>query len=78
MPTVNVVVNKSYNIHVLLDSGSTNSFITADAVNYLPLTDKTISYQLSTITVRSISMTVSAISQLQLRTNQQQNDIHRS
>ena len=35
MPTVSVVVNKSYKTHALLDSGSTNSFITSDAVQSL-------------------------------------------
>ena len=32
MPTVSVVVNKSYKTHALLDSDSTNSFITSNAV----------------------------------------------
>ena len=35
MPTVSVVVNKSYKTHALFDSGSTNSFITSDAVTSL-------------------------------------------
>ena len=55
MPTVNVVVNNAYNTHALLDSGSTNSFITADAVNSLALNGNTISYQLSTVNAKSIT-----------------------
>ena len=35
MPTVSVVVNKSCKTHALLDSGSTNSFITSEAVKCL-------------------------------------------
>ena len=42
MSTVSVVVNESYNTHALLDSGSTNSFITSDAVKCLGLSGKTV------------------------------------
>ena len=49
MPTVSVVVNESYNTHALLDSGSTNSFITSDAVKWLGLSGKTVIYRHSTV-----------------------------
>ena len=49
MPTVSVVVNESYNTHALLDSGSTNSFITSDAVKCLGLSGKTVNYRHSTV-----------------------------
>ena len=49
MPTVSVVVNKSYKTHALLDSGSTNSFITSDAVKSLGLFSKTVIYKHSTV-----------------------------
>ena len=49
MPTVSVVVNESYNTHALLDSGSTNSFITSDAVKCLALSGKTSIYKCSTV-----------------------------
>ena len=49
MPTVSVVVNESYNTHALLDSGSTNSFITSDAVKCLGLSGKTVHYRHSTV-----------------------------
>ena len=49
MPTVSVVVNESYNTHALLDSGSTNSFITSDAVKCLALSGKTAIYKCSTV-----------------------------
>ena len=49
MPTVSVVVNESYNTHALLDSGSTNSFITSDAVKCLGLFGKTVHYRHSTV-----------------------------
>ena len=49
MPTVSVVVNESYNTHALLDSGSTNSFITSDAVKGLGLSGKTVNYRHSTV-----------------------------
>ena len=49
MPTVSVVVNESYNTHALLDSGSTNSFITFDAVKCLALSGKTVTHKRSTV-----------------------------
>ena len=49
MPTVSVVINKSYKTHALLDSGSTNSFITSDAVKCLALSGKTVIYRHSTV-----------------------------
>ena len=49
MPTVSVVVNESYKTHALLDSGSTNSFITSDAVKSLGLSSKTVIYKHSTV-----------------------------
>ena len=49
IPTVSVVVNESYNTHALLDSGSTNSFITSDAVKCLGLSGKTVNYKHSTV-----------------------------
>ena len=49
MPTVSVVVNKSYKTHTLLDSDSTNSFITSDAVTSLGLSSKTVIYTNSTV-----------------------------
>ena len=49
MPTVSVVVNESYNTHALLDSGSTNSFITSDAVKCLGLSGKTVNYRHPTV-----------------------------
>ena len=49
MPTVSVVVNESYNTHALLDSGSTNSFTTSDAVKCLGLSGKTVNYRHSTV-----------------------------
>ena len=49
MPTVSVVVNESYNNHALLDSGSTNSFITFDAVKCLGLSGKTVIHRHSTV-----------------------------
>ena len=49
MSTVSVVVNKSYKTHALLDSGSTNSFITSDAVKCLALSGKTVIYEHSTV-----------------------------
>ena len=49
MPTVSVVVNESYNTHALLDSGSTISFITSDAVKCLGLSGKTVNYRHSTV-----------------------------
>ena len=48
MPTVSVVVNES-KTHALLDSGSTNSFITSDAVKCFGLSGKTVIYRHSTV-----------------------------
>ena len=49
MPTVSVVVNESYKTHALLDSGSTNSLITSDAVKCFGLSGKTVIYRHSTV-----------------------------
>ena len=49
MSTVSVVVNESYKTHALLDSGSTNSFITSDAVKCLGLSGKTVIHSHSTV-----------------------------
>ena len=49
MPTVSVVVNESYKTHALLDSGSTNSFITSDAVKCFGLSGKIVIYRHSTV-----------------------------
>ena len=46
---VSVVVNESYKTHALLDSDSTNSFITSDAVTSLGLSSKTVIYTKSTV-----------------------------
>ena len=49
MSTVSVVVNESYKTHALLDSDSTNSFITSHAVTSLGLSSKTAIYKHSTV-----------------------------
>ena len=49
MSTVSVVVNESYKTPALLDSDSTNSFITSDAVTSLGLSSKTVIYTNSTV-----------------------------
>ena len=49
MSTVSVVVNESYKTHALLDSDSTNSFITSEAVKSLGLSSKTVTYKHSTV-----------------------------
>ena len=49
MPTVSVVVNESYKTHALLDSGTTNSFITSDTVKCFGLSGKTVIYRHSTV-----------------------------
>ena len=49
MPTVSVLVNESYKTHALLDSDSTNSFITSEAVKSLGLSSKTVIYKHSTV-----------------------------
>ena len=49
MSTVSVVVNESYKTHALLDSDSTNYFITSDAVTSLGSSSKTVIYKHSTV-----------------------------
>ena len=49
MPTVSVDANESYKTHALLDSDSTNSFITSEAVKSLGLFSKTVIYKHSTV-----------------------------
>ena len=49
MPTVSVVVNEPYKTHALLDSDSTNSFITSEAVKSLGLFSKAVIYKHSTV-----------------------------
>ena len=49
MSTVSVVVNESYKTHAILDSDSTNSFITSHAVTSLGLSSKTVIYKHSTV-----------------------------
>ena len=49
MSNVSVVVNESYKTHALLDSGSTNSFITSEAVKCFGLSGKTVIYRHSTV-----------------------------
>ena len=49
MSTVSVVVNESYKTYALLDSDSTNSFITSDAVTNLGLSRETVIYTNSTV-----------------------------
>ena len=46
---LHVVVNMSYKTHALLNSGSTNSFITSDAVKSFGLSSKTVIYKHSTV-----------------------------
>ena len=62
MPTVSVVVNKSYKTHALLDSGSTNSFITSDAVKCLALSGKTAIYKCSTVDTKCITTSTKVVS----------------
>ena len=61
MPTVSVVVNESYNTHVLLDSGSTNSFITSDAVKCLALSGKTDIYKCSTVDTKCMTTSTKVV-----------------
>ena len=61
MPTVSVVVNKSYKTHALLDSGSTNSFITSDAVKCLGLSGKTVNYRHSTVDTLCMTTSTKAV-----------------
>ena len=62
MPTVSVVVNESYNTHALLDSGSTNSFITSDAVKCLGLSGKTVNYRHSTVDTLCMTTSTKVVS----------------
>ena len=62
MPTVSVVVNKSYKTHALLDSGSTNYFITSDAVTSLGLSGKTVTYKRSTVDTKCMTTSTKVVS----------------
>ena len=62
MPTVSVVVNESYKTHALLDSDSTNSFITSDAVQSLGLSGKTVIYKHSTVDTPCITTSTKVVS----------------
>ena len=61
MPTISVVVNKSYKTHALLDSGSTNSFITSDAVKCLALSCKTDIYKCSTVDTKCMTTSTKVV-----------------
>ena len=61
MPTVSVVVNKSYKTHALLDSGSTNSFITSDAVKCLALSGKTAIYKCPTVDTKCMTTSTKVV-----------------
>ena len=61
MPTVSVVVNKSYKTHALLDSDSTNSFITSHAVTSLGLSSKTVIYKHSTVDTPCITTSTKVV-----------------
>ena len=61
MPTVSVVANESYNTHALLDSGSTNSFITSDAVKCLALSGKTDIYKCSTVDTKCMTTSTKVV-----------------
>ena len=62
MSTVSGVVNESYNTHALLDSGSTNSFITSDAVKCLGLSGKTVNYRHSTVDTPCMTTSTKVVS----------------
>ena len=62
MSIVSVVVNKSYKTHALLDSGSTNSFITSDAVTSLGLSSKTVIYKHSTVDTPCMTTSTKVVS----------------
>ena len=62
MSTVSVVVNKSYKTRALLDSGSTNSFITSDAVTSLGLSSKTVIYKHSTVDTPCMATSTKVVS----------------
>ena len=59
MPTV---VNESYKTHALLDSGSTNSFITSDAVTSLGLSSKTVIYKHSIVDTPCMTTSTKVVS----------------
>ena len=61
MPTVSVLVNKSYKTHALLDYGSTNSFITSDAVKCLALSGKTDIYKCSTVDTKCMTTSTKVV-----------------
>ena len=61
MPTVSVVVNKSYKTHALLDSGSTNSFITSDAIKCLALSGKTVTHKRSTVDTQCMTTSTKVV-----------------
>ena len=61
MPTVSVVINKSYKTHALLDSGSSKSFITSDAVKCLGLSGKTVTYRRSTIDTKCMATSTKVV-----------------
>ena len=61
MPTVSVVINKSYKTHALLDSGSSKSFITSDAVKRLGLSGKTVTYRRSTIDTKCMATSTKVV-----------------
>ena len=61
MPTVSVVINKSYKTHALLDSGSSKSFITSDAVKCLGLSGKTVTYRRSTIDTKCMATSTNVV-----------------
>ena len=62
MSTVGVVVNESYKTQALLDSGSTNSFITSDAVKCLGLSGKTVNYRHSTVDTLCMTTSTKVVS----------------
>ena len=61
MSTVSVVINKSYKTHALLDSGSSKSFITSDAVKCLGLSGKTVTYRRSTIDTKCMATSTKVV-----------------
>ena len=61
MPTVSVVINKAYKTHALLDSGSSKSFITSDAVKCLGLSGKTVTYRRSTIDTKCMATSTKVV-----------------
>ena len=61
MPTVSVVINKSYKTHALLDSGSSKSFITSDAAKCLGLSGKTVTYKRSTVDTKCLTTSIKVV-----------------